>query len=78
MLEGELVGVFFGKLIGVWVGSLVCWSVDGVTGGSLIAQWVDWWFGRFVRRWITDFYVGVSADVRWGGWSDAGWAPEAV
>ncbi len=28
--------------------------------GWFVAQWVDWWFGRFVRR-ITDFYVGVSA-----------------
>ena len=77
LLDGELVGVFVGKLIGVWVRSLVCWSVVGLTGGWLIVQWVDWWFGRFVRRWDSDFCVGVS-DVRWGGWSDAGWAPEAV
>ena len=77
LLDGELVGVFVGKLIGVWVGSLVYWSVDGLTGRWLIAQWVNWWFGRFVRRWDTDFCVGVSV-VRWGGWSDAGWAPEEV
>ncbi len=77
LLDGELVGVFVGKLTGVWASSLVCWSVDGLTGGWLIAQLVGWWVGQFVRRWDTDFCVGVSV-IRWGGWSDAGWAPEAV
>ena len=36
LLDGELVGVFVGKLTGVWASSLVCWSVDGLTGGWLV------------------------------------------
>ena len=43
------------------IGEFVGWLVHEL--GWLVAQWVDWWFGRFVRRWVTDFCVGGSVDV---------------